>query len=75
MQEKWRKLLPWLFTLGGAVTGLAYYYGIGCAGGSCAITASPTRAAVYMAVVGWLVGQVFAKQPKPDSQNQDGGAQ
>ena len=60
--KNWKeKLLPVLFTLGGAVTGLAYYYTLGCAGGACAVTSSPTRSMIYMAVIGWLLAQLFAK--------------
>ena len=65
MMKNWKKvLLPGLFTLGGAVVGLAYYVTVGCAGGSCAITASPTRSVIYMAVIGWLLSQIFVKQQK-----------
>lgn len=61
MKNRKEKLLPMLFTLGGAVTGLAYYYTLGCAGGACAITASPTRSMIYMAVIGWLLARLFVK--------------
>ena len=30
-------LIPLLFTLGGALMGLAYYYFVGCATGSCSL--------------------------------------
>ena len=42
MKKNWKNWLPTvLFTLGGAGAGLAYYYLVGCATGSCPITASP----------------------------------
>ncbi len=42
MKKRLKKLLrPLLFTLGGALAGLAYYYLVGCSSGSCAITSSP----------------------------------
>lgn len=42
MKKRLKKLLrPLLFTLGGALAGLAYYYLVGCSSGSCAITSNP----------------------------------
>lgn len=51
--RKW--IHPALFTLGGALAGLAYYYFIGCASGSCPITSSPFGSMLYMGVIGYLV--------------------
>ena len=46
---KWKKWIrPALFTLGGALAGLAYYQWIGCASGSCVITSSPVGSMLYM---------------------------
>ena len=59
-KKKW--LRPALFTLGGALAGLAYYKFVGCASGSCAITSHPLTAALYMALVGWLLSGVFGKE-------------
>ena len=60
--KNWKeKLLPAVFTLGGAVTGLVYYYTLGCTGGACAVTASPTRSMIYMAVIGWLLARLLVK--------------
>ena len=53
-------LIPLLFTVGGALAGLAYYYFVGCATGSCAITASPISSMVYMGLIGWLLSGVFS---------------
>ena len=55
--KKW--LIPLLFTLGGALVGLAYYYLVGCTTGSCAITANPINSMVYMGLLGWLLSGVF----------------
>ena len=52
-------LIPLLFTLGGALVGLAYYYFVGCATGSCAITSNPINSMVYMGLMGWLLSGVF----------------
>jgi len=53
-------LTPLLFTLGGALVGLAYYYFVGCATGSCAITSNPINSMVYMGLIGWLLSGVFS---------------
>ena len=48
--KKW--IRPTLFTLGGALAGLAYYHFIGCASGSCPITSSPFGSVLYMGLIG-----------------------
>lgn len=55
--KKW--LRPALFTLGGALAGLACYLLVGCPGGSCLITSSPLNSMAYMGLVGWLVSGIF----------------
>ena len=55
--RKW--IRPALFTLGGALAGLAYYYFIGCASGSSPITSSPFGSMLYMGVIGYLVSGIF----------------
>lgn len=52
-------LIPLLFTIGGALVGLAYYYLVGCGAGSCAITSDPINAMFYMGLMGWLLSGVF----------------
>ena len=52
-------LIPLLFTLGGVLVGLAYYYLAGCAAGSCAISSNPISSMVYMGLMGWLLSGVF----------------
>ena len=56
--KKW--LIPLLFTLGGALVGLAYYYLVRCATGSCAITSNPINSMVYMGLIGWILSGVFS---------------
>ena len=51
-----------LFTLGGALAGLAYYYFIGCASGSCPITSSPFSSMLYMGLIGWLISGIFSRE-------------
>lgn len=55
--KKW--LRPALFVLGGGLVGLGYYYLVGCATGSCAITSSPVRSMAYMGLMGWLLSGAF----------------
>ncbi len=46
-----------MFAAGGALVGLAYYQFIGCrAGGTCAITSSPWRSAIFFAFTGAVAG-------------------
>ena len=53
-----------LFTLGGALAGLVYYYVAACATGSCAITATLVGTMAYMGFLGFLVSVIlFGKCP------------
>lgn len=54
-------LRPLLFTGGGALVGLAYYWLVGCSTGACAITSSPLNSMLYMGLIGWLVSGIFGK--------------
>ena len=58
--KKW--IRPALFTMGGALAGLAYYHFIGCASGSCPITSSPVGSMLYMGLIGWLLSGLFRKE-------------
>ena len=60
MIRKW--IRPALFTLGGALAGLANYYFIGCASGSCPITSSPFGSLLYMGLIGWLISGIFSRE-------------
>ena len=63
MKEKLKKWArPVLFTLGGALIGLAYYRIVGCATGTCPITSNPISSMVYMGLIGWLLSGVFGKE-------------
>ena len=55
--KKW--LWPALFTLGGVLAGLGYYYAVGCASGACPITSNPIRAMIYAGIMGWLLSVVL----------------
>ena len=60
MKERIKKWLrPVLFTLGGGLVGLGYYYLVGCSTGTCVITSSPYTSMAYMALIGWLLSGAF----------------
>ncbi len=48
----------------GAIAGYLYYFYIGCASGSCAITSKPFNSTLYGAAMGGLVFNMFIKSPK-----------
>jgi len=48
----------------GAVAGYGYYYFVGCASGTCAITSKPLNATLYGAVMGGLLFNMFVKDTK-----------
>ena len=60
--KKW--LWPILFTLGGMLIGLGYYYLAGCASGMCPITANPLRSMVYAGIMGWLISVILQRDPR-----------
>ena len=63
MKSKLKKWLrPFLFTVGGALVGLGYYYAVGCSTGSCPITLNPIITMIYMGVVGLLLSGLFGKR-------------
>lgn len=46
----------------GAIGGYAYYYYVGCASGSCAITSRPVNSTIYGALMGMLLFSMFDKK-------------
>jgi hypothetical protein len=48
----------------GAIAGYTYYYCVGCASGTCAITSKPLNSTLYGAVMGSLVFNMFVKETK-----------
>jgi len=46
----------------GAIGGYAYYYFIGCASGTCAITSKPINSTIYGALMGSLLFVNFKKE-------------
>jgi len=45
----------------GAIGGYLYYYFIGCASGTCAITSKPINSTLYGAMMGGLLLNTFKK--------------
>lgn len=43
----------------GAIVGYSYYYFVGCASGTCAITSSPVNSTLYGAFMGYLFANLF----------------
>jgi hypothetical protein len=46
----------------GAICGYSYYYFVGCASGTCAITSSPVNSTIYGGIMGLLVANLFRKE-------------
>lgn len=50
----------------GALGGFLYWYFVGCASGTCPITASPVNSTLWGAVMGGLVLSMFETKPTKD---------
>ena len=48
----------------GALAGYAYYFYVGCASGTCAITSKPLNSTLYGALMGGLIFNMFVKEFK-----------
>ncbi len=48
----------------GAIAGYLYYFYVGCASGTCAITSKPLNSIFYGSVMGGLIFNMFIKSPK-----------
>ena len=48
----------------GALAGYGYYYYVGCASGTCAITSKPLNSTLYGALMGGLIFNMFVKENK-----------
>jgi hypothetical protein len=63
-----------IFSGAGASLGFAYYYFIGCQGGSCPITSNPVISSLYGLMVGMVAGfdsKIFKrKKQKTGSENE-----
>lgn len=52
----------------GAIAGYAYYYYVGCASGTCAITSRPLNSTLYGGLVGGLLVNLFQSDKKKDKE-------
>ncbi len=57
----------------GAVAGYLYWFYIGCASGSCAITSSPVNSTLYGGLMGGLLLNAFESKKKSNSSENPGG--
>ena len=48
----------------GLIAGYAYYFYLGCASGTCAITSKPLNSTLYGGLMGGLLFNMFVKSPK-----------
>lgn len=55
----------------GAIGGYAYYFFIGCASGTCAITSNPVNSTFYGAVMGGLFFDLFRKKNNQNEQKHE----
>jgi hypothetical protein len=53
----------------GAVAGYLYYFYIGCANGTCAITSRPVNSTLYGALMGGLLFNILSKEQKGKDRN------
>lgn len=60
--KKHKLLLIGIFA--GAIGGYLYYFYIGCASGTCAITSNPLNSTLYGAAMGGIFFSMFKKQSK-----------
>lgn len=60
-----------LGVIAGAIGGYLYYYYIGCANGTCAITSKPLNSTLYGAMMGVLLFNMFQKEKKVNKKDID----
>jgi hypothetical protein len=61
---KYKLIIAGVFA--GAIAGYLYYYFVGCASGTCAITSSPVNSTLYFALLGGLVMNILKPEPKKE---------
>lgn len=55
--------------IAGAIAGYLYYYFVGCANGTCAITSSPVNSTLYFALLGGLIMNILKPESKKSKTN------
>ena len=58
-----------MLTFVGAIVGYGYWYFVGCASGTCAITSVWYRTTIYGAIMGWLVGDMINDKLKKTNED------
>ncbi len=53
----------------GGILGYAYYYFVGCASGTCAITSKPMNSTLYGMIMGYLLFSVFKNAKNKKQEN------
>lgn len=67
-KAKFFALIPMVSLIGivvGAIGGYIYYVEIGCTSGTCPLTSNPYMSILWGGVMGYLIGDMFRKKPKP----------
>tara|TARA_R110001592_G_scaffold99005_5_gene282233 strand:- start:6247 stop:6459 length:213 start_codon:yes stop_codon:yes gene_type:complete len=59
-----KKKISIMLTFVGAIVGYGYWYFVGCASGTCAITSVWYRTSIYGAIMGWLLGDLIDEKLK-----------
>jgi phage shock protein E len=54
----------------GSIAGWGYWYFVGCASGTCAITSSPVNSSLYGAMMGGILASMFRKDKKEEKSKQ-----
>lgn len=57
-------ILTGIGVVAGLMAGYAYYYFVGCASGTCAITSKPVNSTLYGGLMGGLLFNMFVTSPK-----------
>jgi Family of unknown function (DUF6132) len=52
--------------VGGSIAGWCYWYFVGCASGTCAITSSPVNSSLYGGFMGAIVLSLFKNEKKKE---------
>ena len=50
----------------GSIAGWCYWYFVGCASGTCAITSSPVNSSLYGAMMGGVLASMLKKEKKEE---------
>ena len=64
--------LTFIGILIGAAGGYAYYYFVGCANGTCAITSRPLNSTLYGGLMGALLFNIFKKETQKQKDENTG---